>query len=122
MKKFLLPLLMFIATPSYADMRDWDTQTKVQYGILTALSFGDYVTTRNLLSRKDEGFYEANPLLGKHPSEGTLAAAFVASSLVNYYFMNLEDDRKRNTAFFGIMIIRGLVLHNNLSIGARLEF
>lgn len=120
MKKFLLTILLVMGTSVQADVHEWDTKTKVQFSIASVLTIADYLTTRNAL--RQGNFEEQNPILGKNPSDTALALALAAGLTSNYLILNNENEQQRDAMFIAITIVRGLVLHHNISIGAELKF
>jgi hypothetical protein len=116
----LLFVLSIMCSPAHADVGDWDTKTKVEFGISTVLILSDYAVTRYALHHTD--LVEANPLLGKHPSDGTLAAFTLLSVYGNYYAFDHLNEKQRFWYFVGNSLLRGLVVNHNISLGAKLEF
>lgn len=96
----------------------WTTEQKVLQVAYTALHFADTLQTLQI-ARQPEKYWERNPLLGKHPSEGKvygyMAASYAAELLVAHYLAS-----KYRTWFLGgaTAFKAGLVIHNS-SIGLR---
>lgn len=119
MKKLLLALFI-MASPAYADIKEWDNTTKIQFGITSALAIGDAVTTIQAL--KNPNTYELNPLLGKRPTESQILA-FTALSIYGSYKAYDSLNENQRTVFFVITsIARAYAINNNIGIAVELKF
>jgi hypothetical protein len=58
---------------SDSDSCRWNTLDYTLQGTFFALTAADYATTAKATRQNREGWYEANPLLGRHPSQTSLA-------------------------------------------------
>lgn len=116
----LVLALVLISSPASATIKDWDTKTKVQFGITSALIVSDFITTRDATHNTD--LVETNPLLGKHPSDLTIVAYTALSVYGNYYAFDNLNEKQRMWYFIGNTLLRSWVLNNNLSLGAELKF
>ena len=119
MRKILLALAM-MCTPAEADISDWDTKTKLQFGITTTLIVSDFISTSYAL--RNTNAVETNPLFGKRPSDETLAIAAALSIYGNYYAFEHLNEKERFWYFIGVTVLRGYAINNNISIGAKFEF
>jgi len=119
MRKLLFVLLV-MCTPASADIREWDTETKIQFGISTALIVSDFITTRYAMHHTD--LVEANPILGKYPSDAELAAFTALSIYGNYVAYDRLNEKQRVWYFIGSSLIRGWVVNHNINLGAQLKF
>jgi hypothetical protein len=74
----------------------------------------DYLQTRNMLHRYDEGYHELNPILGSHPSVARLGTVCLGSVILVH---NLPA--KYQWAYVALEAVA--VLHNR-KIGLKMEF
>jgi len=112
-KYILIGLLSF---PVHAD--DWsslDTKREVAWQVLNVM---DWRQTRTI---PGSGYYENNPLLGKHPDKDKIDKHFLVGALLHYaisdYFPKYRDIWQ-NTA----LVVTGSVVYHNYSIGLKVEF
>lgn len=116
----LLFVLFVMCSPAKADIREWDTKTKIEFGITSALIASDYITTRYAMHNTN--LIETNPLMGKHPSDTTLAAWAALSLYANYVAFDRLNEKHRTWYFIGSSLLRGWVVNHNISLGAKLKF
>jgi len=82
--RFVIPFILLAALP----LRGWayDSVTKIDMALeLTwvALDLWDLKTTHDLVSRRDEGYYETNHFLGKYPDHSELNVYFAVCVLLH---------------------------------------
>lgn len=120
--KYLLSLFLLIPACCQAD--EWtkaDTAREVAYLILHVVDWGQ---TRNIVHRYQQGedFWEANPILGKHPSIKRVDSYFsfmmVAHVAVAYV---LPRGWREGFQYTTTGLKTGLVISNN-SIGLKVDF
>jgi len=125
MKTLAALLLFFSMSLAHAEpFEGWTDEEKAWFVASEISQILDYQTTRNVLYQqpKWKGYYEVNPLLGRHPSQGKLNIAEVATVIGNYYFSDWlsHDNRlfwlRAHTAFE-----LGITAHN-IQIGAEIRF
>lgn len=83
MRQFLSGFLLFFALPVGAG--DWTREDKIWESTWMTLHALDMAQTYNGVVRNpDPCFYEKNPLLGREPSSGRLAAYAVGSAALHW--------------------------------------
>lgn len=91
---------------------------KTRQKVILATQFIDMLQTRDIANNPDK-YYEKNPMLGEHPSEGDVAKYFVASMLGNYLLSKALPPKLR--PYFQNVSIgtqAGMITNNaNLGIG-----
>jgi hypothetical protein len=121
MKQFLVGTLLLISTGVFADNRAWTGEEKAWLGTAVAFTVTDWATTRNLSRRYNEGYYENNPILGKHPSTGRVDLYFVSAGLLGYAIAdNLDQNRK--LFLQGWTAVGIFYTNRNLGIGLKMKF
>jgi hypothetical protein len=120
-KKVLVAALVCFSTMTWADNRAWTGEEKAWLGTAAAFTVADWATTRNLSRRYNEGYYENNPILGKHPSTGRVDLYFISAGLIGYTIAdNLDQNRKM---FLQAWTAVGIFYTNrNLGIGLKMKF
>lgn len=121
MKKLVAIALLLASSLALADNRAWTTEEKAWLGTAAAFTVADWATTRDLSRRYNEGYYENNPILGKHPSTGRVDLYFVSAGLVGYVIAdNLEQHR--TTFLQAWTAVEIFYTNRNLNIGLKMKF
>lgn len=105
--------------------RDWKPPSAVDVGMLLAAEATiliDTLQTRDLLRRRSEGFWEANPLLGSNPSDGRLFATTGAVMLLTAAGWYLFPSPWRQVLSGGILAFEVPNVARSASLGARIHF
>jgi hypothetical protein len=96
---------------------------KTRQKVILATQFIDMLQTRDIANNPDK-YFEKNPILGEHPSEGDVAKYFVASMLGNYLLSKALPPKLR--PYFQNLSIgtqAGMITNNaNLGIGLGFKF
>jgi len=120
-KKILATLLVLFSTTSVADNRTWTSEEKAWLGTAAAFTVTDWATTRDLSRRYNEGYYENNPILGKHPSTGRVDLYFVTAGLIGYTIADNLDQHR--TTFLQMWTGVSIFYTNrNLNLGLKMKF
>ena len=70
-----------------------------------------------------QGYYETNPILGKHPSKAQVAAYFATfAGLVTLAHYRMEQRALADGLTIGIGIGEAYTVHHNARIGVRIRF
>lgn len=102
---------------------EWTPEQKAEFIAFTGVSYVDYAQTTWAMKQKDVygnyKFYEVNPVLGKRPSNESVAALSVLVVGYYYYLIGIETENPNfslvgRTSMFSIKVVA--VLHND-SIG-----
>ena len=113
-------LFLFFNTAS-AETREWTNNEKIWGATTGVLLLGDWATTRNMTHRYNEGYYERNPLLGRHPTANRVNLYFLtvtpAIFLAADYFGNYRKEILQATSALELIMIG-----NNLRIGLHFQF
>jgi len=118
----LLFILLLWAAPVRAEWSDWSTDTQALFVASTVAIGADWATTRNMTRRYDEGYYELNPILGRHPSTAQVDAYMIGMLVSNYFITDWLPQQYRIFYLGWRTITHGSAAHNNMSIGLRLQF
>lgn len=124
MKTVLFAVITFLLVPAQpAQAFDpWakeDTAREVGYLVLHLVDWGQ---TRDISRRGGEGYWEVNPVLGKHPSVRRVDSYFTFSALAHIGIAYaLPHDWRRRFQYTTAGLKAGLVIHNN-KIGLRVNF
>ena len=128
MKKNLLLLLVaflssapaLVSAELFVDKwTDADTAREAAYLVLHIADWGQ---TRNIAHREGEGYWEINPILGKHPSIKRIDS-YMAFSMLAHIGIAYALPRGWREAFqYTTVGIEAGVVFNNNSIGLRVDF
>ena len=102
------------------DTREWDRMDKFLFGSFVVVNVIDAMQTVDM--KNHPGYYEMNPLLGKHPSEGEVWLFKAAVVTATYYIVRNAHPANRK---LGLAIANAIVLtavEHNHSIGLRVRF
>ena len=123
MKTMLIAILTLMATEVYAA----DPWSKQDIALeVTCFAFHliiNWGQTRDLVTRRDQGFYEElNPLLGKHPTMTMVDSYFIGSSLLHLGITHILP--KEASPYFQVVRIgiAGTCVIKNLSVGLNMRF
>jgi hypothetical protein len=120
-KKILVAVLISFSPLTWADNRAWTGEEKAWLGTAAAATVADWATTRDLSRRYREGYYENNPILGKHPSTSRVDLYFVSAGLLGYVIAdNLDQNRK--LFLQGWTAVEILYTNRNLNLGLKIKF
>lgn len=123
MKNLLIISVLLISGCSGMHLKGndpWTKEQKVMQGASIVLRTMDWGTTLDMVDRPE--YYEANPVLGKHPSKGNINTYFAASMLLNYVLADYLPSKTR-TYWLGLNIaISAVCVGNNYNIGLRMNF
>ena len=104
-----------------AETRPWTSEERAWGWTAGALLAGDWLTTRNMTQRYNEGYYERNPFLGSHPTTAQVNRHFMISvPLIFLVADNWESQRKH--WLMGITVLEAAMVANNLRIGLRIQY
>jgi len=121
MKKIVGTILLVLSLNTHADSREWTTEEKLWGATTGVLLAADWATTRNMTHRYNEGYYERNPLLPRHPSTTTVDLYFLAITpmvfLAADYFSDYRKEILQATS-----LIELIAVGNNLRIGLKFQF
>ena len=120
MLKILLTCIL-VLNSLVASARDWSDDEKLWAVASTVVTVADWATTRDLTRRYNQGYYEHNPILGKHPSTGRVDAYFGITIPVVLLIAN-ELDEYRKPWLMSITAIEAVMVGNNLHIGLKMQF
>jgi hypothetical protein len=119
--KYLLALLVFCASMAQAETRPWTSEERAWGYAAGALLVGDWLTTRNMTQRYNEGYHERNPLLGSHPSTAQVNRHFMISVPLIFLVADNWESQRKNW-LMGITVIEAAMVANNLRIGLRIQY
>jgi hypothetical protein len=120
MKTILLVLLIFaLSAPAHAD--EWSKTDIGLQAAVTALMVVDWGQTLNAASQPDK-YCEMNPILGKHPSRGSINTYF-ATAIIGHAAIShiLPQDYRRiwQSIFIGVELAATSI---NYQAGVKIRF
>jgi hypothetical protein len=119
--KLFLAILLWIPSVCFA-WSDWTAEQKNWFLASNAAMLGDWATTRNMTRRYSEGYWERNPLLGRHPTAQQVDLHFATWMIANYFIADYFKGSNRTLYLKIVTGVESAMVINNLSIGLRLEF
>lgn len=122
MSKIFVGLVMsLMVNLAQAETRPWTSEERAWGYAAGALLVGDWLTTRNMTQRYNEGYYERNPFLGSHPTTAQVNRHFMISvPLIFLVADNWESQRKH--WLMGVTVLEAAMVANNLRIGLRIQY
>jgi hypothetical protein len=116
--KTLLTLLLIL--PAFANADDWTTADTQRELVFAALMVADVAQTHDIA--RHPNMEEANPILGKHPSNAKINVYFAASMVSQYLIAQaLPEDYRHAWQYAGIGFEFAIV-QNNYKLGIRADF
>lgn len=94
-----------------ADSRSWSTRDKILQAAVAASSLFDYAQTQTFL--RDKSQWESNPVLGRNPSTGKLAAMVALGQLAHLGISHLLPNPYRNIWQLGTIGVEAGMIANN---------
>ncbi len=119
--KILGIILATVLTAVPAQAREWTQEERAWGATLAAVTLADWATTRNLSRRYNEGYYERNPVLGRHPSTDRVDLHFALGGAITYFVAD-SLDQYRKPFLMGFTAIELIMVNNNLNIGLKMRF
>jgi hypothetical protein len=116
MKKLFI-LLLLLSTPSFAD--EWTTTDSYRESAYIILLTTDWAQTRDFL-RKEQS--EANPILGKHPSQDKVDIAVILTGITHVYIASILPEKYRVPFQYISIGIEGGSVYHNFSFGVKVKF
>jgi hypothetical protein len=123
--KYILIFLFFLMllTPfSSRAGEKWDTADKTLFVASTVALAGDWLTTRDMSHRYDEGYYENNVVLGRHPSTQKVDIYFASCAILNYVVTDYLPPKYRKAWLLVNSAVSLAAINNNLGIGLRFKY
>lgn len=114
-----IALILLPATCTLAD--EWtnaDTQWEIAYQVVHAVDWGQ---TRYIAEHPDE-FHEMNPILGEHPSVGSVDAYFITTGVVHYLIARKLPSKYRRAWQVVFTIDHAQAVANNYQLGIKVKF
>jgi hypothetical protein len=121
MRKIVGIMLLALSLNAYADSREWTTEEKLWGATAGVLLAADWATTRNMTHRYNEGYYERNPLLSRHPSTNTVNLYFLAVTPMVFLAADYFGDYRKEI-LQATSLIELIMVGNNLRIGLKFQF
>ena len=117
--KVLLLTLFLFPVSAFADYEDWETERKALFWTYTTIAAVDYMQTSSALKDPCSCYYEANPLLGRNPSDEKLLGVTLLSTAAMYYW--LDNSKDLTFPKIATAIRLGVIVHNH-NLGIRVSF
>lgn len=110
MKKIILVVIALLVSSCAYSPRPWTQNEKVALGWSVAASLADMYTTTRALD--EEGTYETNPILGKHPSDGEVFVALISSEVITVLIAHYWPDFRIPLLCGKAALNTGFAVHN----------
>jgi len=118
---FLLAAMVCCWSPAQA-ADPWSTQDVILESVWEGLHLLDWLQTRQIATHPEDGYYEKNPILGEHPSKGSVDLYMLSAAILHPIVTHLLPKEYR-PYFQGISIaISGSCVASNFSIGLGLKW
>lgn len=120
---FIIILSLFSNSIVHAEKKEnWtkkDICLEVAWECLEVMDWG---TSRNIIRRKSEGYYETNLILGKHPSMTKMDLYCIGWMIIHPIVTNYLPRPYKEYWQYSSIVISGGYVANNFSIGLKLTF
>lgn len=116
---FLLVAVLFHGC-AQAQPREWTTEEKAWAAAWLAVRAADWAQTREI-ARNPDRFWEANPLLGRHPTLGQVNRHFIVSTGLGLAVAHYLPEHRKSMFQLWFAIEGAVVLHN-LRVGVSIRF
>ena len=117
---FFAILLCVFGDAHAADRWDkQDVELEVTWEVLHAVDWG---TTLDITRRYDEGYYESNPILGRHPSAGTVNVYMGAWALLHPVITHYLPGKYRPYWQLITIGVSGGAAASNINLGLNVKF
>ena len=117
----LLFVFLFLLSVTHAQAKEWTSEEKLWGATTGVLLLGDWATTRNMTHRYNEGYYERNPLLGKHPTANTVNLYFLTVTPLVFLAADYFGDYRKEI-LQATSVLELIMVGNNLRIGLNFQF
>jgi len=124
MKKYILIIMLFLIStiPGAGICADpWTPAQKYAQAGITAMQIIDWGQTRNIASHP-ESFRESNPIMGNHPSKGSVDAYFLLSIPVHILATHFTPSKYRKYIQAIQIGSSGYCITENFRIGLGVKF
>lgn len=113
MKKLIVVCLLGLLVSGCTIKTDYemDSWDRALYASAHVANIADGVTTVAALNTP--GTYESNPIMGRHPSDGEIAAFKTIGALVIYYLTKKLSPAPRKIVLGGFTLLYGSAAINN---------
>jgi hypothetical protein len=117
----LLGIALFFTARYAHSAEDWDTVSKVEFGVFITLQAIDAAQTRRALAQPDR-YEEANPVFGRHPRIGTVIAVKLLAASGVYYMADRMNVNDRRLLLGGLDAVSFMIDRHNAMIGLGWNF
>ena len=117
---FIIFMYVFYVPPCNAS-DDWTPQNTHLEWAWVALHGADWLQTRYIATHP-ERFSETNPILGEHPSVGTVNLFFAATTGLHYLISRKLHPEQRKWFQLVSIGVSGGAVARNYHLGVRMEF
>ena len=118
----LVMILLVMWVESARAAEPWSRQDRALEAAWVICHAVDWGTTNDLTRRYDEGFYETNLALGKHPSTDKVNLYMGPWMLIHPLVTNYLPPRTRPIWQYVTIGVSGGAAANNLSVGLNVKF
>lgn len=118
-------LSVALGHPAHAS--EWDAADKALFAGFSVARVADMAQTLQIARRPEKispgtTYYETNPLMGKHPSTGTVVAYFALSHALVWLVADQLAPKTRKAFLVGTIIISAGYVKRNAEIGISVKF
>ena len=121
MKKLTVLLMLLFSLQAQAETREWTDEEQAWGAVTGTLLMADWSTTRNMTHRYNEGYYERNPVLGRHPTSNQISLHFLIAAPVIFLAAD-QFPEYRKTILQATSLVELVVVSNNLRLGLHFQF
>lgn len=121
MKIIIILSILFIGLQANAADKWTKSEICLQVSSI-GLQVIDWGMTLDIVDRKDEGYWEINPILGRHPSRGDVNIYFAISIASNMLVSHLLPSDWRKAWLSSRIIVSCYLIDRGHGIGLRLNF
>jgi hypothetical protein len=117
-------VLVTLLLPQYcwAESEPWSDSSRFWAATSALALANDWMTTRDLTQRYQEGYYELNPILGQNPSTQRVDLHFLICIPAIYLYADYLPDEDRVKWLKIVTAVEAVVSGNNLRLGLRWRF
>jgi hypothetical protein len=128
LKLKILPILIatfvifFLSSTASFAKDKWDTTDKILFTSFTALMVVDYGQTQDIFKRQSEGYYEKSNIIIKKYGQKSVLPWFIVSEVGAWLIADQLPSKWRKTWLVAVNALEIKMIHNNYSIGLKVNF
>jgi hypothetical protein len=120
MKNIIFAFLFLLSFNAYS-FDEWTSADKEHEAAYLTIDAIDWLQTRNIASNPN-ALYETNPILGKHPSIGSVNSYFISMMLIHVGIVSALPSKYRSTFQFTSIAYEASYVYGNFRVGINAKF